>query len=121
MHTLTLPKKKSPNRLIAGFTALAASAFITASGFAAAAPMHKTTNPPANNNGCTKSSLTAQEKKDCETAATANANQEVQSGQVVNIGHGYGGGNTSVAANINLNLNNSNNNIIHVIFNILNH
>lgn len=95
-------KRKMPNKLIAGFAALSATAIIAASGFAAAAtPMNKPT------------------KEDCKKAGFTNYGQCVKewAHHKNTPGNGYGG-NTSVATNINLSVNHSNNNIIHVIVNI---
>lgn len=95
-------KKQTPNKLIAGFSALAITSIITASGLAAASPATKPS------------------KEDCKKAGYTNYGQCVKEwAQNKNKpGGGYGGGNTSVATNINLELNNSNNNIIQVIVNI---
>ena len=98
-------RKKTPNKLIAGFAALSITAIMTASGFAAAAsPMNKPS------------------KQDCMQAGFKNYGQCVKEWahhkNPPGTGYGGGGGNTSVAANINVTLNNSNNNIVQVIVNI---
>jgi hypothetical protein len=95
-------KRKMPNKLIAGFAALSATAIIAASGFAAAAtPMNKPT------------------KAACQQAGFTNYGQCVKewAHQKNTPGNGYGG-NTSVATNINLSVNHSNNNIIRIIVNV---
>lgn len=99
----TAPVKRAlPNKLIAGFAALSATAIITASGFAAAAPSSKPT------------------KAQCQQAHYTNYGQCVKDWAQAkgNPGNGYGGGNTSVVANIDLNIENSNDNIIQVIINV---
>ena len=95
-------KRKMPKRLIGGFAALAATAIITAGGFAAAAPNGKPT------------------KEQCKAAGFTNYGQCVKewAHHKNHPGGGYGGGNTSVVTNIDLSINNSNNNIIQVIVNI---
>jgi len=93
-------KRKMSTKLIGGFTALAATAVITAGGFAAASPNGKPT------------------KEQCIQAGYTNYGQCVKDWAHNKPGGGYGGGNTSVATNINLNINNSNHNIIQVIVNI---
>jgi hypothetical protein len=115
----TLPgRKKTPNKLIAGFAAFITTGIITASGFAAAATTQ--TNKPPGQDNCKKASASSMEKKECEKVLGASKIKQKQNNgaQMNTIGHGYGGGNTSVAANINLALNNSNNNVFNIIFNI---
>jgi hypothetical protein len=106
----TLPKRKRvPNKLIAGFAAFAATAVITASGFAAAATGNKPT------------------KLQCQQAGFTNYGQCVKQWAQShnphhNPGNGYGNnGNNNVAVDntIEVNLENSNNNVIHVINNII--
>ena len=105
-HTAAVEKKRTPNKLIAGFAALVVTTFITASGFAAATAPNKPT------------------KQECLAAGYHNYGQCVKewahhkNKPGHGYGHGYGSGNTSVATNVNLALNNSNNNIITIIVNV---
>jgi hypothetical protein len=94
-------KRKMPNKLIAAFAALSATAVITASGFAAAATPGKPT------------------KEQCKQAGYTNYGQCVKdwAHAKAHPGNGYGG-NTSVVTNIDLNIENSNDNIIQVIVNV---
>lgn len=110
-------KKRLSNKIIAGFAAFITTGVIAVSGFAAAAPMSNNKTKP-NNDDCKKTSMSAQERKDCEqkVAASVHAQQTAHANQGNSFGHGYGG--TSVGTNINLQLNNSNNNVIQVIVNI---
>ena len=106
-HTLPIRKRLS-SKLIAGFTAFAATAVIAASSFAMAAPMDKPT------------------KAQCAAAGFKNYGQCVKewAHHKNPPGHGYGyggnGGNqVSVLTNTNVSLNHSNNNIINVITNVV--
>jgi len=96
------PKRRMPNKLIAGFAALSATAIIAASGFAAAAT-------PASKPS----------KMDCEKAGFKNYGQCVKewAHHKNHPGNGYGGsGNNNIAVSVSLD--HSNNNIIQVIVNI---
>ncbi len=103
-QTLPTEKKKwAPNKLIAGFSALAITSIITATSFAGASPMNKPS------------------KEDCKKAGFTNYGQCVKewAHHKNNPGGGYGG-NHSATTNVNLSLNHSNNNIFHIIINIFN-
>ncbi len=97
-------KKKSTNKIIAGFAALAVTAIVATSGLAAAAtPNHKPS------------------KEACMKAGFKNYGQCIKEWEAAknHPGSGYGGGNTSVAVSLNnLTISNSNNNVIQVIVNI---
>ena len=107
-----MPKKRISTKLIAGFAAFAATAVITASSFAFAAPAGKPT------------------KAECQAAGFKNYGQCVKEWahhkNPPGHGYGYGGhgnggqGNNqvTVATNTNIKLNHSNNNIINVITNV---
>jgi hypothetical protein len=100
------PKRKTP-KLIAGFAALAATAIVATSGFAAAATNNKPSKNDCQKAGYTNYGMCLQDWKNKQSGA-ATGNQHST---------GYGG-NTSVATNVDLTLNNSNHNIIQVIVNI---
>jgi hypothetical protein len=99
-------KKKLPTKVVAGFTAFAATAIIGASSFALAAPGDKPT------------------KEECMAAGFTNYGQCVKEwAQHKNPpGHGYGYGgqgnnNAPVNAHVSLQLDHASNNIISVIIN----
>jgi len=102
-HTLPIRKRLS-SKLIAGFTAFAATAVIAASSFAMAAPMDKPT------------------KAQCAAAGFKNYGQCVKEWahhkNPPGHGYGYGGNQVSVLTTTNVSLNHSNNNIINVITNV---
>lgn len=97
-------KRKTPNKLIAGFAALAATAIITAGGFAAAAPIDKPT------------------KEQCHKAGFTNYGQCVKewAKHKNHPGGGYGNGNVTIINNISLILNNISNTIVQINININN-
>lgn len=96
----TTSKKRLSTKLIAGFTAFAATAIIGASGFALAAPADKPT------------------KEQCNAAGFKNYGQCVKewAHNKNKPGGGYGNGNNA-NINVNVELDRSNNNIIQVIVN----
>lgn len=94
------PKKRLSTKLVAGFTAFAATAIIGASGFALAAPADKPS------------------KEQCNAAGFKNYGQCVKEWAHNKNKPGGGYGNNNGDVNVNLELNHSNNNIIQVIVNI---
>src|SRR5688572_1852554 len=97
--------KKMPNRLIAGFAALAVTTVMTASGLVGATGVGNQNKPS---------------KEMCQNAGFKNYGQCVKEwAHAKNKPGGGYNGNTSIVTNINLNLNNSNNNIIQVIVNVI--
>lgn len=90
-------KSKVSKKLIGGFTALAATAIITAGGFAAAAPADKPT------------------KEQCQKAGISNYGQCVK--DWAKNKHGYGGNQNT---NININLSNLHNSVVQIIINLTN-
>ncbi|HUS26347.1 MAG TPA: hypothetical protein VMY99_03300 [Nevskiaceae bacterium] len=101
---LASDKKKAPNKLIAGFAALAATAVIATTGMAAAA----TNDMPS--------------KQSCKKAGFTNYGQCVKEWkhQKNHPGSGYGGGGNNNSVAVNLELDHSNNNVFQVIVNIFN-
>jgi hypothetical protein len=99
MHAIPI-KKRLSTKLIAGFTAFAATAVIGASSLALAAPADKPT------------------KEQCNAAGFKNYGQCVKewAHNKNKPGGGYGNGNNA-NINVNLELNDSNHNIIQVIVN----
>jgi len=101
-QSYTPTKRRISNKLIAGFTAFAATAVIAASSFAMAAPADKPT------------------KAQCKAAGFKNYGQCVKEwAHQKGHGYGYGGNNqVSVTTNVGVQLDHSNNNVISVLTNV---